>query len=307
MYRWVQTDTSGTMNQYSIYDGNIYGTPSLSSKSGNISFALINIVEGKVFAKDDTTGKAKKIKIIDNFGINTSYNIFADSMKWSPVSMQIRTTIVNNVNISANAGFTLYGMDKTGRTISTFAYTQDKKLMRLTNFSTSLDFSLSDLLKGNKEKKKPASNVPQNALAEGPGFAGSGNPSNPSQQAQGGDIQRDQYGYMVFDVPWSMNISYSVGYSKSGLTSNITQALSFSGNVAITKKMNMTYTSGYDFTGKKITMTQIGINRDLHCWEMNFNWIPNGTMQGWNFALRIKSPIFGDLKYERRKDYHDNQ
>ena len=91
------------------------------------------------------------------------------------------------------------------------------------------------------------------------------------------------------------------------MTSSITQALSFSGNVSVTKKMTMTYISGYDFTGKEITMTQIGINRDLHCWEMSFNWIPNGTMQGWNFTLRIKSSIFGDLKYERRKDYHDNQ
>jgi len=307
MYKWVQTDTAGHMTEYSIYEGNIYGTPSLSSKSGNISFGLVQIVEGKIFERNDTTGKPKKIKLIDNFGINTSYNIFADSMKWSPISMQIRTTIVNNVNISANSSFSLYGMDKDGRTIGTFAYTQDKTLMRLTNFSTSLDFSLSDLLKGNKDKKKSTSNAPQNALAEGPGFAGSNNPTNPSQQGQGGDIQRDQYGYMVFDVPWSMNISYSVGYNKPGLTSIVTQALSLSGNVAITKKMNMTYTSGYDFTGKKITMTQIGINRDLHCWEMNFNWIPNGTMQGWNFALRIKSPVFGDLKYERRKDYHDNQ
>jgi hypothetical protein len=112
---------------------------------------------------------------------------------------------------------------------------------------------------------------------------------------------------MVFDVPWSMNVSYSLSYFKTGLTSTLTQALSVSGNVTITKKMTMTYTSGYDFTGKKITMTQIGINRDLHCWEMNFNWIPNGSMQGWNFAIRIKSSIFGDLKYERRKDYHDNQ
>jgi hypothetical protein len=307
MYRTVQTDTSGRTSQYSIYDGNIYGTPSLSSKSGNVSFSLINIVEGKVFARDDTTGKAKKIKIIDNFGINTSYNIFADSMKWSPVSMQIRTTIFNNINLSANGGFSLYAMDKSGKTIGTFLYAQDKKLLRLTNFSTSLDFSLSDLLKGNKDKKKSTTIAPANALTDGPGnnnqMPGS---NNPSQQVPG-DIQRDKYGYMVFDVPWTMNLSYSLGYNKSGLTSDITQALSISGNVAITKKMAMTYTSGYDFTGKKITMTQVGINRDLHCWEMNFNWIPNGTMQGWNFALRIKSPIFGDLKYERRKDYHDNQ
>ena len=56
-----------------------FGTPSVSSKSGNISLALINILEAKIFAKNDTTGKPKKVKLIDNFAITTSYNIFADS------------------------------------------------------------------------------------------------------------------------------------------------------------------------------------------------------------------------------------
>jgi hypothetical protein len=69
--------------------------------------------------------------------------------------------------------------------------------------------------------------------------------------------------------------------------------------------MSMTYTSGYDFKGKQITMTQIGITRDLHCWQMNFNWVPNGSMKMWNFTIRVKASVLGDLKYERRKDFHD--
>ncbi len=100
---------------YSIYEGNIYGTPSLSKKSGIVGFGLVNIIEGKMFAKNDTTGKARKIKIIDNFGINTSYNVFADSIKWSPVTMAIRTTLFNNFNLSANSSFSLYGVDEKGR------------------------------------------------------------------------------------------------------------------------------------------------------------------------------------------------
>jgi lipopolysaccharide export system protein LptA len=64
MYRQVQVDTTGRMREYSIYEGNIFGTPSLASRSGNVSFSLVNIVEGKIFARDDTTGKAKKIRHI---------------------------------------------------------------------------------------------------------------------------------------------------------------------------------------------------------------------------------------------------
>jgi len=305
MYRKVQIDSTGEkFSEYSIYEGNIFGTPSLSQKSGNISLNLVNILEAKVFARDDTTGKAKKVKIIDNFSINTSYNIFKDSMKWEPVSMQIRTTILENIGISANSSFSLYGLDKTGRTIKTFAYTQNKKLMRLNNFTTSLDFSLSDLLKGNKDKKK-INTPPQNALTKG--SAGNNEMAGPNDLAQknAGAVLKDEYGYPVFDVPWALNLSYSFNYYKSGLKSNISQTLSFSGNVSITKKMSMTYTSGYDFIGKEITMTQIGLTRDLHCWEMNLNWVPNGSMQMWNFTIRVKASVLGDLKYERRKDFHD--
>jgi hypothetical protein len=309
MYRQVQVDTiPGHMSPYySIYEGSIFGTPSLSSKSGNVSFSLVNIVEGKVFERNDTTNKAKKVKIIDNFSINTAYNIFADSMRWAPVSMQIRTTLKNNINISANSNFTLYGSDSKGRTIGTFLYAQNKQLMRLTNFTTSLDLNVSDLLKGNKDKKSSGTSAPQGALNQG--FAGSDalqGPNSGLPQNSGTTALTDKYGYRNFDVPWTLNMSYSINYFKSALTSTITQTLSFNGNVSLTKKTAITYTSGYDFTGKEITMTQIGITRDLHCWEMSFNWVPNGTMKMWNFTLRVKASVLGDLKYERRKDYHDD-
>jgi uncharacterized Rmd1/YagE family protein len=304
MYRQVQVDTLARMGEYSIFQGNIFGTPSLPSKSGNFSFGLVNILEAKMFARNDTTGKAKKVKIIDNLSMNTAYNIFADSLRWAPVTMQIRTTLLENFNISANSSFSLYGLNSKGSTIGTFLYSQNKKLMRLTSFSTSLDFSLSDLFKGNDEKK--SSGTSQNTVNEGfdrsEGMPGS---DQPERNNTGGG-QRDAYGYLVFDVPWSLNVSYSLNYSKPGYKSNVTQNLSFNGNASLTKKMTVNYTSGYDFTAKQITMTQIGISRDLHCWEMNLNWIPNGSMKGWNFTIRVKASVLGDLKYERKKDYHDS-
>jgi hypothetical protein len=308
MYEHVQTDSAGTKyRDYSIYEGNIYGTPSLSKKSGIVSLGLVNIVEGKIFAKNDTTGKAKKIKIIDNFGINTSYNVFADSMRWSPVSMAIRTTLFNNFSISVNSSFSLYALDEKGKAYNTFVFSQNNKLLRLTNFTTSMDFSLSELLAGDKNKKKsnPSANSGKDMYKEGfeneQGMA----PGQRGQQNQN-TVLMDEYGYQQFDVPWSMNLSYSLNYSKPGLKPNVTQAISMNGNVSLTKAMAITYISGYDFKGKAITMTSIGVRRDLHCWEMNLNWIPVGTMKGWNFTIRAKASVLGDMKYERRKDYHDS-
>jgi hypothetical protein len=303
VYEQVQVDTTGlNYRQYSIFEGSIYQPPSLSTKSGTIGFNIANLVEAKIFEKNDTTGKPKTVRLLDNFGISTGYNIFADSMRWAPVSMQLRTTLANNFNISASGSFSLYGIDKNGKFINTFAFAQDRKLMRLTNFNTSFDVSISDLLKGNKDKNRSAATP--NALTGG---VQEGNPtgSNDLSQKNTGAGLRDAYGYPVFDVPWTMNMSYNLNYYKTGFRSVVSQALTLSGSVSFTKKMAMTYTTGYDFTGKQITMTQIGISRDLHCWEMNFNWVPNGTMKMWNFTIRVKASVLGDLKYERRKDFHD--
>jgi hypothetical protein len=306
MYENVQIDTTGNrFRDYSIYEGNIYGTPSLSKKSGTVGFGLVNIIEGKMFARNDTTGKAKKVKIIDNLGINTSYNIFADSIKWAPITMSVRTTLFNNFNLSANSNFSMYALSEKGQIYNAFLFSQSGKLLRLTNFTTSLDFSLSELLAGDKKKNKSATSANSGADMFNQGF------ENPRGTSQGGDqnqnaVLRDEYGYQQFDVPWSMNLSYSLNYSKPSLKTSITQAVSMNGNVTLTKALSLTYISGYDFTGKSITMTSVGVRRDLHCWEMNLNWIPVGTMKGWNFTIRAKSSVLGDLKYDRRKDYHDS-
>jgi hypothetical protein len=99
---------------------------------------------------------------------------------------------------------------------------------------------------------------------------------------------------------------YSFNYSKPSTKSVITQSISLNGTVKLTKKMDITYNTGYDIRHKEITMTQIQITRDLHCWDMSFNWIPNGNMKMWEFSIRVKASVLADLKYERRKDYHDN-
>lgn len=306
LYRNVQSDTLGNFTEYSIFQGGIFGTPSLSRRSSNISFNITNILEAKVFEKNDTSGKPKKVKLIDNLGIATSYNVFADSMRWSPVSMGMRTTLMNNIGVSANSSFSLYGLSKRGTPINTFAFEQDGKLMRLTNFSVSLDFDLGRLLTGEKDRS------PQQAArsaTSGPSSQGMMNEDDARNMSRPGDATSmlfDEYGYYIFDVPWSMRVSYNINYSKPGFKSNLTQTLSASGNVNLTGKTALTYTTGYDFSHKEITMTQIGITRDLHCWVMSFNWVPNGSMKMWNFTIRVKASVLGDLKYERRKDYHDN-
>ncbi len=102
-----------------------------------------------------------------------------------------------------------------------------------------------------------------------------------------------------------MRLTYNLNYTKQALTSNVSQTLSLNGDLSVTKKTKITYTTGFDFDRMQITPTSIGIYRDLHCWDMSFNWIPIGTMKSWYFTIKIKASVLADIKYERRKDFRD--
>ncbi|MBS0010939.1 MAG: LPS-assembly protein LptD [Bacteroidales bacterium] len=312
MYREVQIDTAGNTREYSIYENGIYSTPSLSRKNGNVSFALTNIIEAKARVRNDTAYTEKKVKLIDNLALNTSYNLFADSLKWSPVSMTMRTTLFNELSISARGNFDMYATDSLFRRINSSEWAVNRRPVRMTNFNLSLNFELNRLLKsiiGEKTEEGTATTED----AGRPGIGGMPDAmdrggrmgSSPGMQS-GGEMMYDDYGYVNFNMPWTMRVAYNFYYTKTREESVINQNLTMSGNVSLTKNFAITYSTGYDLRAKEITMTRIGIRRDLHCWEMSFNWIPTGYLKSWDFTIRVKASILQDLKYERRKDYHDN-
>ncbi|MRR20179.1 LPS-assembly protein LptD [bacterium] len=307
MYKTVQYDTLGNTREYSIYEGSIFGTPSAGKRSGSVTFGLSNIVEAKVFAKDDTTGKPKKIKLIESLSLNTSYNIFSDSLNWSPIGMSFRTTLAENINLQASSTFNPYAISENGTTISEPAITQGQGLVRMTNLNMSLDFDLGRLLsrKGSDGRQDASDGTGQQGAGRPSGALG-GEGAGPASNLPLANNNIDEYGYVKFDVPWSLRMAYNFNYSKPGLNTNITQAMTLSGDVKLTPKTALTYNTGYDFKQKEITMTRVGISRDLHCWEMSFSWIPVGYMRSWNFTIRAKASMLQDLKYERRKDYHEN-
>jgi len=308
MYQTVQSDTTGRTTRYSIFQNNIYGTPSLGNRSGIISFGLVNTLEAKIFQKNDTTGKPKKVKLIDNFSMATTYNIFADSLRWSPLSMNYRSVLFENLNIAATGTFSFYGLDSKGVTHNTFYWTQSHIPLRLTGFSTSLDLDIGKLLSGKKKKpgqvQSPQNSQPPSGMQE---QGTEGNLYAPAQATsqENTALPLDQYGYVNFDMPWSLRAAYTFNLSKPSLSTNIVQTVTLQGDVSLTKKTKITYTTGYDIQKKVITMTSVGIYRDLHCWEMSIEWIPVGYMKSWSFTIKVKASVLADLKYDRRKDFHD--
>ena len=74
----------------------------------------------------------------------------------------------------------------------------------------------------------------------------------------------------------------------------------------LTPKWGISFNGGYDFQARKITPGVITINRDLHCWQMNFSWVPVGFRKSWSFNIGVKSAMLQDIKWDKRSSFYDN-
>ena len=113
--------------------------------------------------------------------------------------------------------------------------------------------------------------------------------------------------YVDFEIPWSMNINYTLGYSHPvNSKESVTSTINMSGDVSISAAWKVTFSTGFHFEEGEFTQTNLGIARDLHCWTMRLNWTPFGRFQQYNFTINVKSSLLPDLKLERRKPFFDN-
>ena len=274
-------DTLGKIYEYSIFEDAIYGRPNRDER-GVIGFNLMNNLEMKVKSDKDTTG-LRKIKIFESLSLFSSYDIAADSMNLSPMVIQGRTRLTDNINFQFDGTFDPYMLDTNGMRINQMMLSNDAGFARLTSANFSLNFTLRG---GDKKDRKEK----QSDLAT---------------EDEMDYINAHPEQFVDFSIPWSLRMSYNWLYSKPRFDHKITQTLNFSGDIRVTDHWKVGFTSGWDFEKSDFSYTSMNIYRDLHCWEMSVRVIPFGQRQSYVFTINVKSPVLQDLKLNRRRNYYD--
>ena len=310
------TDASGNLKEYdyNIYAGQLNSPPG-KGKTAAMSISIGNNLEAKVRDLRDTTGKGvKKIKLIDQLGINTGYNFLADSMRMSNISVSLSTSVFGKLGLSGSAGFDPYAMDEKGRRYNQFNFVKEGigKALRLTGASFSLSYSLSGkgTYNGNDGSK------------DGGGDGSGGTSQNTADYYRriyyhpvtGEYIPGGWVYYTNPNVPWSVNLNYSFSYTPSYQYTNgqlikkktFQQTLGASGNVKLSPKMSMNATTGFDFVAMKMTSTQLSFSYDLHCFNISVSYIPSGKWQNWSFRIAANASALADLlRYKKSTSYWD--
>jgi lipopolysaccharide assembly outer membrane protein LptD (OstA) len=293
-YFGTYKDSTGKEITYNKYQNEIYGGASQGEQQ-NLSFSVSNIFEMKTTVDPtDTTSKEKKIQLL-NLDAGISYNLAADSVKFSRLNLGYRTQIGDWLNLSGNSVYSLYESNESGQEINQFLINNKKGLLRLTNFQ----FSLSTILSGEKlrSQDKEEGDIP---LPEGEFELGRAD----RKIYQGLYDDRDP----DFTIPWDISLSYNYVMDKSS-PANIRSFSNMSGslNFNLTPAWKFSVTGSYDFEQKEFSAPQVKISRDLHCWLMNFTWNPIGTFTGYRFEIRVKAPQLQDLKVTKQDQFYDGR
>jgi predicted porin len=206
-------------------------------------------------------------------------------MQWIPLTISGRTTLFKNLYVTYNSTWDPYYKNSDGVRTSQTELKVNNRMFRMTqsdwNFSLNWTLNPDALNAKNTQAQNTDPNKPNSLNAPN------------------------------FSIPWNLNFSYTLYYLKQeeGIpdkyTNSTIQTLSVTGEVNLSSKWKISASSGYDFKNKELSYTSIDIYRDLHCWEMRFNWIPIGPRTSWNFTINVKASVLQDLKYLKKKDFRD--
>lgn len=282
---YTYTDEDGEVRtvEYSPYEGAVYGYPG-KNMSQNISFSIDNNIEMKMKSDKDTTGY-KKISLIDQLGASLSYDVA--NKKWSDLSMNLRLKLTKSYTFNMNASFATYAyqFDENGNVVvgdrTEWSY---GRFGRFQGYSGSFSYTLNNdtfkKLFGKKEEdKKNKDNKGKEENEDEETEEETEEQNNNSNMRKTEKASVDSDGYLAFKLPWSVSLSYSysiredrskdINIKTMRYPYSLTHSLNVSGNFKIGSRWNMTYSTGYDFTSKEMSMTTLNITRDLHCFNMS--------------------------------------
>lgn len=269
------TDLRPEKNQpreYIRYTNSPFGPFSVPGENFNISFALSNRLELKYYSSKDSV--ARKIPIIENFNLAANYNVFADSFNLSMITGGGSNRLFKGI-VTVYYGLALdpYGRALNGTTerrTRQFALDVNKRLFIFNSAYVNINAGstigqLVSLI--NKKAGQKASQGP-------PGLQ---------------DLFYD------FTVQYILNFRFNRLADGTEKWERSVHSLTMQGAIPLTKKWRVNISNiSFNFDNGGLQYPSLGLERDLHCWLMRFDWSPQFGY--YSFFLGVKP---GSLEFIR--------
>jgi len=214
---------------------------------------------GNVFdAKLGEGDSAQKVSLF-SASFSTRYDFERDTRRWGNLAGNARTTLARRLELAADALWDLYDPE-------TLELQWSRP--RLTNLGLSAGMTL-------KGDASALSSVTQ--LGTGDSYLDS------TQVGEG--------------IPINASFSYRYSESHGSGPTFKTHWLGWRVDLKPATNWGLNYQQTYDFVRHTVTDMTFELQRDLHCWQAMFVWIPGGSRSGYYFKLSVKD--IPDIKIER--------
>jgi hypothetical protein len=234
--------------------------------------------------------------------MNGSYNFFADSFNLSPIQLSARSNLFDKINITASAVLDPYDVDGQGQRVDQILW-----LRKPFSFGriTSGNVAVSTQLRGGDKKKGESTTELQ--PGESPSDIGLTDDQYDSELAY---IRNNPGEYADFNIPWSVNFSYSLSFSKVfqrnvGFKNQSSQNTTIGGTLNLTPKWQMAINGYYNITLGQLNGVSVSISRDMHCWQMSISLQPVGQYRSFSINISPKSPLLRDIRVNRTRSFRE--
>lgn len=279
--------------RYSVFEADASVAPAPGYGLTNaVSLSLQNIFEAKI-AQGDTVEDAT-VRLL-TLNLDASYNAAAEQFKWSNINVNANTQLGAFGSLGASLVLDPYA-DTNGVPIPELLVDRGEGLLRIRSGSIRFSASFSDQGFGTTVAAAPVSDS-VGSRRQRFDFE----PIAFHEEQFFGDEVRGAGG---FRIPWTISIDGAYNVSRNTLdefTEYASVTLGF--NLGLTPTTRVTSSVTYDLLQKQIVIPTISFQKDLHCWEMNFDWRPVGFSTGFYFRLGIKSAQLRDIELERERSF----
>lgn len=324
-YSYVNRRGETVTGVYSPFKDAMFGPPG-RGKQGALNFAVENNVEMKIRSDADSTGE-RKISLIEKLNLNISYNLAADSFKWSDLNVGLNLRLSKSYSLILSGVFDVYtyGYDAKNQRaypINKTRWQAGKGFPRLRSTGTSISYTFNnDTFKkwfggrGSRKDEDASTNEAGNETPDGkqdePGQTKGGR-LRKAKKTNAGEYDED--GYYNATVPWNFSFNYNMGLGygnfnpqKMEYNYRLTHTLSFNGSIQPTKNWRISMHGSFDIEHRKLHSLTCSISRDLHCFQMSANVIPIGPYKSYSFSIAVNSSLLKDLKYNQSNTNRDRQ
>lgn len=272
-------------NLYNRFDNRWYsGLPEGESRVG---ISLRNLFHAKFRGSSDQQEEdsyygGHSVQLL-SLNVATAYNFAADALQLEPLSITAQSNALSpNFLLSAGGMYDFYSYDPvSGERVNRYNSDEGKGLLRFVRGFLNMGFSL-------QGRRLRGASLP--AQTSAPGIS-------PSSLMLRERYNNGDFNTVDYALPWQLRLALYFQSDRSNpLEPSSTSLVTASSKFALSRTLQAAVHTGYDFQHRELIFPMLQLYRDLHCWQVGFQWVPSGSFRSFSAQVALKVPEKKELQ-----------